>query len=52
MITRASRDHTNLPVLETCTNYAFGTLTVNPLVAQDIHLFSTTGKLQNSLLKL
>ena len=39
--TRASRDHTNLPVLETCTNYAFATITVNPLLAQDFHLFST-----------
>jgi hypothetical protein len=44
MITRASRVYTNLPVLETCTNYAFAAPTVNPLLAQDIHLFSTTGE--------
>jgi hypothetical protein len=31
----------NLPVLETCTNYASCALTVNPRLAQDIHLFST-----------
>ena len=49
MITRASRDHTNLPVLETCTNYASCATTVNPKLAQDIHLFSTTGRLQDSL---
>ena len=41
-LTRASRDHTNLPVLETCTNYASCAATVNPLRSQDIHLFSTT----------
>jgi hypothetical protein len=33
-----------LPVLETCTNYASCAATVNPLLAQDIHLFSTTGE--------
>jgi len=35
----------NLPVLETCTNYASCALTVNPWLAQDIHLFSTAGEL-------
>jgi hypothetical protein len=49
-VTRASRACTNLPVLETCTNYAFGAPTVNPLVAQDIHLFSTI-RGANSLVK-
>ena len=34
----------NLPVLETCTNYASCAATVNPLRAQDIHLFSTIGE--------
>jgi hypothetical protein len=43
-LTRASRDHTNLPVLETCTSYASCAATVNPLLAQDIHLFSTAGE--------
>ena len=43
-LTQASRVYTNLPVLETCTSYAFVALTVNPLLAQDIHLFSTTGE--------
>ncbi|HTM38501.1 MAG TPA: hypothetical protein VL156_17245, partial [Terriglobales bacterium] len=33
----------NLPVLETCTNYASCAATVNPRLAQDIHLFSTAG---------
>ena len=46
--TRASRDHTNLPVLETCTNYASCATTVNPMLAQDIHLFSTAGELNHS----
>src|ERR1700687_1256198 len=40
-LTRASRAYTNLPVLETCTNYASCAATVNPLLAQDFHLFST-----------
>ena len=35
----------NLPVLETCTNYASCAVTVNPLDIQDFHLFSTIGKL-------
>ena len=35
----------NLPVLETCTNYASCATTVNPPLAQDIHLFSTAGNL-------
>ena len=43
-LTRPSRDHTNLPVLETCTNYASCAATVNPLLAQDIHPFSTAGE--------
>ena len=43
-LSRASRDHTNLPVLETCTSYASCAGTVNPLLAQDIHLFSTAGE--------
>ena len=51
-VTRASRVYTNLPVLETCTNYAFGALTVNPLLAQDIHLFSTTGEASRLFLRL
>jgi hypothetical protein len=44
-LTRASRAYTNLPVLETCTNYASYAATVNPLGSQDFHLFSTTGEL-------
>ena len=38
---RDARAHINLPVLETCTNYASCATTVDPLAAQDIHLFST-----------
>ena len=48
-LTRPSRDHTNLPVLETCTNYASCAATVNPLLAQDIHPFSTAGELNHSI---
>ena len=40
--------HTNLPVLETCTNYASCATTVNPMLAQDIHLFSTAGEPNHS----
>jgi hypothetical protein len=45
---RDARAYTNLPVLETCTNYASCAATVNPLRSQDIHLFSTTGELNDS----
>jgi hypothetical protein len=45
---RDARAYTHLPVLETCTNYASCAAIVNPLLAQEIHLFSTAGELNVS----